>query len=56
LEKLKEQGVKNINNPFIPFAKKHLSKIEIPHVSLREFLKIGSLSVLFLRINGDHKK
>ena len=50
------QEGKNINNPFVPFAKKHLSKIEIPNISLREFLKIGSLRVLFLRINGDHKK
>ncbi|HAG10209.1 MAG TPA: hypothetical protein DCK76_02195 [Desulfotomaculum sp.] len=41
---------------FISFAKKNLSEIEIPRVSLREFLKIGSLRVLFLRINGDHKK
>jgi len=50
------RGSKNIKNPFISFAKKNLSEIEIPRVSLREFLKIGSLRALFLRINGDHKK
>ncbi|MFA5383606.1 MAG: hypothetical protein WC364_02905 [Eubacteriales bacterium] len=54
--RLLKLGEKNINNPFISFAKKHLSKIEIPQVSLREFLKIGNLRVLFLRINGNHDK